>query len=164
MRCRACKHGKQPSAIHVDTWEVVCIAKATGQNPIGACVLQHDSIRAGFASQLLHAKIDKLQLDIHARMPHLRPETSRVMSCVKLYLDVGSELSEEGEGVVGHGVDLGALPIAGLATAGGGAHLRPTLVVGQSRLMHAAAGGHPPRRAFAALTERRPTRQSAACS
>ena len=86
------------------------------------------------------------------------------MSYVRLYLDVSSQLSQEGEGVVGHGVDSGALPIAGLATAGRGAHLRPTLVVGQSRLMHAAAGGHPHWRGFAVLIERRPTRQSAACS
>lgn len=61
------------------------------------------------------------------------------------YLDVSSELLEEGEGVLRHGVDFGALPIAGLATASGGAHLCPTLVVGQSCLMHVATGGHPSR-------------------
>lgn len=64
---------------------------------------------------------------------------------MKLYLDVSSELAKEGEGVVRHGVDLGALPIAGLAAACGGAHLRPALVVGQGRLMHTAARGHPHR-------------------
>jgi len=46
------------------------------------------------------------------------------------HLDEGSELRQQGEGVVGHGVDLGAVPIARLAAAGGGAHLRPTPVIG----------------------------------
>ena len=62
-----------------------------------------------------------------------------------LYLDVSSELLEQGEGVLRHGVDFGALPIAGLAAAGGGAHLCPALVVGQGGLVHVAARGHPSR-------------------
>ena len=80
-----------------------------------------------------------------------------------MYLDVSSELLEEGKGVLRHGVDLGALPIAGLAAAGGGAHLCPTLVVGQRCLMHVAARGHPSRRAPAVLIERWPVGESAPC-
>lgn len=71
-------------------------------------------------------------------------------------LDVSSELLEEGEGVVRHGVDLGPLPITRLPAAGGGAHLRPTLVVGQSPLVHAAARDRPRWRASAVLVEGRP--------
>ena len=46
------------------------------------------------------------------------------------HLDEGSEPRQQGQGVVGHGVDLGAVPITRLAAAGGGAHLRPTPVIG----------------------------------
>ena len=48
-----------------------------------------------------------------------------------MHLDEASELLEQRQGVVGHGVDLGAVPIPGLAAAGGGTHLGPTAVVGQ---------------------------------
>lgn len=77
---------------------------------------------------------------------------------------MSSELLEEGEGVGRHGVDFGAFPIAGLPAAGWGAHLGPTLVVGQRRLMHAVAGSHSSRGVSAVLTERGPVGERTPCT
>ena len=54
-------------------------------------------------------------------------------------LDESSELLEEGQGIVRHGVNFGSLPIPALAAAGGVTHLSPSPIVGQS-LMNVAAG------------------------
>ena len=94
----------------------------------------------------------------------LRREKGLSKNNMFLYLDVSSELLEEGEGVLRHGVDFGALPIAGLTTAGGGAHLCPAFVVGQRCLVHVAAGRRPSRRAPAVLVKRWSAGQSACCN
>jgi len=79
-------------------------------------------------------------------MQHTREHGQTETPCA--HLDDASELLEVGEGVVRHGVDLGALPVTSLAAAGGCAHLGPAPVVGQglvdvasgARLQHAARG------------------------